>query len=122
MNTVSPATPTRKRRRPVPPVAPVNPWQWLGLARASLWRLVALLALVWVSGVIVIHQTHRQRVLFSGLQQQRAQANQLQVEWGQLLIEQSTFAQESRIALKAAEELQLRVPSPDSIVVVTRDD
>ena len=46
------------------------------------------------------------------------EANELSVEWGQLLIEQSTFGVEGRIEQKAIDQLGMRVPDVSQIVMV----
>ena len=65
--------------------------------------------------------TYQNRFLFNELQQLRNQANSLEVQWGQLLIEQSTFGLEGRIEQKATEQLHMHVPELDRIVMVTHD-
>lgn len=91
---------------------------WLGLQRAVSLRFSVLLLVVLGSGVTVVYVTHRDRLLFNELQQLKSDANSLQVEWGQLLIEQSTFGLEGRIENKATEQLHMHVPEVDRIVMV----
>ena len=76
---------------------------------------------VLVSGLLVVRTTHENRFAFNELQQLRDQAVQLDVEWGQLLLEQSTFGVDGRIEQKAAEQLQMQVPDIDDIVMVQHD-
>jgi cell division protein FtsL len=95
--------------------------QWLGLASARTFALYLLLAGVLVSGLLVVRTTHENRFAFNELQQLRDQAVQLDVEWGQLLLEQSTFGVDGRIEQKAAEQLQMQVPDIDDIVMVQHD-
>ncbi|MBL4820681.1 MAG: cell division protein FtsL [Gammaproteobacteria bacterium] len=81
-----------------------------------------LLILVFLgSGLSVVFMTYQNRFLFNELQQMRNQANELEVQWGQLLIEQSTFGLEGRIERKATQQLQLRVPEVDRIIMVKND-
>jgi cell division protein FtsL len=44
----------------------------------------------------------------------------LNVEWGQLLIEQSTFGVEGRIEQKAIEQLDMHVPDVSQIVMIAQ--
>jgi cell division protein FtsL len=81
---------------------------------------VLLLALL-VSGISVIYTTFKNRSMLNELQQLRNQRNELQVQWGQLLIEQSTFSLDSRIERKAIEELQMIVPEFSDVVMVRYD-
>ncbi len=77
-----------------------------------------MLAVVLVSGLAVVYSTHQYRYTFHEFQQLREQRNALEVEWGQLLIEQSTFGLESRIERKAMDELQLIFPEWSRTVMV----
>ena len=91
---------------------------WLGLASAPSALLYALLVSLLVSGLMVVKTTHENRFTFNELQVLREEANQLDVEWGQLLLEQSTFGLDGRIEQKATRELQMRVPRISDIVMV----
>jgi len=81
---------------------------------------VLLLALL-ASGISVIYTTFKNRSMLNDLQQLRNQRNELQVQWGQLLIEQSTFSLDSRIERKAIDELQMKVPEFSDVVMVRYD-
>lgn len=94
---------------------------WLGLASSKAMALYTLLGLMLVSGLMVVHTTHENRFAFNELQQLRDQANHLDVEWGQLLLEQSTFGVDGRIEQKAVDQLQMQVPEIDDIVMVRHD-
>jgi cell division protein FtsL len=76
--------------------------------------LIALLA----SGISLIYTTFKNRYLLNEIQELKQQRNELQVHWGQLLIEQSTFSLEGRIERKAVEELQMKVPEIADIIMV----
>ena len=82
---------------------------------------MGLILLVLGSGLSVVNMTHQNRSLFNELQQLRDHAINLDVQWGQLLIEQSTFGLEGRIEQKATEQLKLRVPELDRIIMVTNE-
>jgi cell division protein FtsL len=53
---------------------------------------------------------HKARKLFVELQKQQEDAKQLEVEYGQLQLEQSTWAMHSRVEKIAANILHMRVP------------
>ena len=53
--------------------------------------------------------------------QLKDEGNELEVKWGQLLIEQSTFGVEGRVEEKATNELQMQLPVPAEIVIVNYD-
>ena len=118
------AVSNRKFRRSdrVEPVVPPPVLVWLGLASASSALLHALLVSLLVSGLMVVKTTHENRFAFNQLQVLREEANQLDVEWGQLLLEQSTFGLGGRIEQKATRELQLQVPRISDIVMVNLNE
>lgn len=95
--------------------------QWAGLSQARTLALFGLLFLLLVSGLSVVRITHENRFAFNALQEQREEAVSLNVAWGQLLLEQSTFGVEGRIEQKAVEQLQMQVPEISDIVMVNHE-
>lgn len=94
---------------------------WAGLTARSTLGLLSLLACVLVSGLLVVKTTHQNRFTFNELQELKDEAVDLDVAWGQLLIEQSTFGVEGRIEQKAVQQLDMRVPEIADIVMVEHD-
>lgn len=84
---------------------------------AGFFALLLLLAVV-CSAVAVNYSVHKNRKLFAELQTLQKQADHLQVEWGQLLLEESSQAAHQRIEAKARQELQMEVPPLDSIAII----
>ena len=109
----------RNRQAVRPTVAPM--WRWSGLLQPRTLMLFSLLAAVLVSGLAVVRTTHQNRFAFNELQELKDEAVELNVAWGQLLIEQSTFGLEGRIEQKAAQQLQMQVPDISDIVMVRHD-
>lgn len=101
------------------------PWlevfAWLGLISRTSLALFTMLAVVLVSGLLVVKTTHQNRFTFNDLQELKDEAVELDVAWGQLLIEQSTFGVEGRIEQKAVEQLEMRIPETSDIVMVGHD-
>ena len=93
-------------------------WTWLGLGERRSEMFLLLLLCLLASGLGVVKTTHENRYVFNRLQELKNEANELSVEWGQLLIEQSTFGVEGRIEQKAIEQLGMRVPDVSQIVMV----
>ena len=85
---------------------------WVLLLVACLWVLVVLSAL----GVVASTQEVRRNV--NHLETLRYEASQLQVEWGQYLLEQSTWAAYSRVEGIAVKELNMFAPTSERIVMV----
>ena len=94
---------------------------WLGITSSKTIFLFVMLAIVLTSGLSVVRTTHANRFAFNELQQMKDEANKLDVQWGQLLLEQSTFGLDGRIEQKAIEQLQMQVPEIDDIVMVKHD-
>ena len=88
-------------------------------SRASWLCLLALLAATTGSATGVVYTTHKSRHLLNELQQLERQRNDLQVEWGQLLLEQSSLVSQGRIEKLAITELGMKIPEPENVVVVT---
>ena len=84
------------------------------------YLLPVLLALLLVSTAMgVAHQVFLYREEFKQLQEVRQQREKLDVEWGQLLIEQQTFGSTSQIGSRAVVSLRMYSPPPSQTVVLT---
>ena len=83
-------------------------------------RIIALLVLLAVvaSAVGVIYVKHQNRKLFIELEQQRKEQDQLDVDWGRLQLEQSTWATHGRIENIARRKLGMGLPSENEVVIV----
>ena len=78
-----------------------------------------LFAVLIMTALATITAQHKSRKLYIELQQQQDAANQYEVEWGQLQLEQSTWAMHSRIEEIAEKRLDMQVPDDKRIQVVT---
>ena len=88
---------------------------------SAAWRRGAvgvLTVLVVASALVVIYSAFLYRQLFNEQQQMLQARDGYQVEWGQLLLEQSALAAHSRIEKVVTEKLQMYVPAPNEIIVV----
>ncbi len=77
-----------------------------------------LLAVLVVCALSVVTSQHKARKLYVDLQKEQAIAKQLEVEWGQLQLEQSTWAMHARIEKIASGRLMMRVPPAGRVQVV----
>jgi cell division protein FtsL len=68
----------------------------------------------------MIYTKHESRKLFIELEQLTSERDALNIEWGQLQIEQSTWATHARIEKVALEELSLTRPATSEIFVIER--
>jgi len=81
--------------------------------------LILLAAAVLLSALSVVYSKHHSRKLFVELQALEGMRDGLNIEWGQLQLEQSTWAMPSRVEQIARTRLQMDVPAPDQIVIVS---
>jgi len=83
--------------------------------------LTMIFAMVCVmSAIALIYAKHESRKLFVELERLTTERDELNIEWGQLQIEQSTWATHARIERVAAEELSLTRPKATEIYVIER--
>ena len=81
--------------------------------------LVFVFAVVCVtSAMALVYTKHESRKLFVELEQLTDERDELNIEWGQLQIEQSTWATHARIEQLAAEDLKLTRPDTTEIFVI----
>jgi len=72
--------------------------------------LSLLFMVVVLSALSVVTSQHKARKLFIELQNEKAKAQQMDVEWGQLQLEQSTWAAPARVEGIAVHKLQMQTP------------
>ncbi len=77
-----------------------------------------LLAILLISSLGLVTSQHQARKRFMELEHEQEAAKQLEVEWGQLQLEQSTWAMHSRIETIAAGYLHMRLPPPSRLRLV----
>lgn len=77
-----------------------------------------LLASLIACAMVAVSSQHKARKLFVELERERAKAKQLEVEWGQLQLEQGTWATHSRVERIATRELNMKLPAATRIEVV----
>jgi cell division protein FtsL len=75
-----------------------------------------LLAMVLISALAVVSTNHRARKLVIEYEREQERMRALEVEWGQLQLEQSTWATHARIEEIARQRLGMRPPKPNQIV------
>ena len=78
----------------------------------------ALAGILVVCALALVTSQHKARKFFVELQKQQDQARQLEVEYGQLQLEQSTWAMHSRVEKIAENNLLMRVPPATRVHLV----
>jgi cell division protein FtsL len=83
-------------------------------------NLLLLLVLV-VCALGLVTSQHKARKLFSDLERELARARELDVEFGKLQLEASTWGLHARVEKVATGTLGMRVPDPRRVRVVERE-
>ena len=76
------------------------------------------LILVCSSALGVVYAANESRHLLNDLQVLVNRRNALQVEWGQLLLEQSSLVSQGRVEDIAIAELGMKIPTMENVVMV----
>lgn len=82
--------------------------------------LFPLVMAVFASAIGVIYVKHQTRQYFAQMQHLQRAAEDLHVEWSQLLVEQGTWASDARVEKMAREDLKMVLPKPQEVVVIKR--
>lgn len=83
-------------------------------------RLNILLILIVIACALsVVTSQHNARKLFMELERKQERTRQLTVEWGQLQLEQSTWAMRARVEKIATKQLLMKVPDASKIKVIS---
>ncbi|MDH3690088.1 MAG: cell division protein FtsL [Gammaproteobacteria bacterium] len=86
------------------------------MARRS--GLVILSMAVLISAMLVVHVRHQNRLAFVELKAVQDERDRLSVQWGQLLLEQGTWAVPQKVERLASQKLEMGMAPADRIVIV----
>ena len=94
----------------------------MGIAksRQPLLLTVVFAVVCVMSAMALIYTKHQSRKLFVELEALTTERDELNIEWGQLQIEQSTWATHARIEQVATGQLSLARPKSTEIYVIER--
>jgi cell division protein FtsL len=79
---------------------------------------LALVVVLVICALSVVSARHQARKLFIALQSEQAHARALDVEWGQLQLEISTWLMHNRVEEVARDRLKMAIPDPRHIYVL----
>ena len=79
---------------------------------------VTLFVVLLLCGLALVTSQHQARKLFVELQSEQDRGRELDIEFGQLQLEQSTWAMQSRVEKVASKKLGMRVPPVARVRVV----
>lgn len=80
----------------------------------------ALAVVVIGSSVGVVFSKHQSRKLFVELERLNQERDELNIEWGRLQLEQSSWAAHGRVEQIARERLHMTLPLPGETVIVSQ--
>jgi cell division protein FtsL len=85
--------------------------------------LLFVVSILWVgalgSAAGVIYCKHRAREMFVQLEQLNARRDNLEIEWGQLQLEQSAWSTQAFVERVATNKLHMAMPPPKEIEIIT---
>lgn len=82
------------------------------------WILIPLIVAVIASALGVVYSTHYSRKLFVELTELKKTRDGLNVEWGQLQLEQSTWATQGRIEELARKKLNMKALDYKQVIII----
>jgi cell division protein FtsL len=85
------------------------------MLRSSNALNVLLLVAVVMCALSVVTSQHKARKLYIELQKEKEQAQQMEVEWGQLQLELSTWATPARVEKVAVRQLGMHLPGSGQV-------
>lgn len=77
-----------------------------------------LMAFAVACALFAVDSNHRARKLFIELEREQTRMRNLEIEWGQLQLEQSTWSNHARIERIARDKLQMKTPAPNQILTL----
>jgi cell division protein FtsL len=84
--------------------------------------LAFVISILWVgalgSAAGAIYCKHRAREMFIQLEQLNARRDNLEIEWGQLQLEQSAWSTQAFVERVASTKLHMEMPPPKEIEIV----
>ena len=85
------------------------------------WLLGAVGVLIVVaSAIAAVYAKHESRKLFAELQVLIVERDRMEVEWGRLQIEQSTWSTYARVEQLARDEMNMHSPQPEQIRLLSQ--
>ena len=92
------------------------------MAIAQNWKqrywVIALVAINIISAAGISYCVHVSRNIVAELQALKQESNALEVEWGQLLLEQSAWGSYARVEKIAMSQLKMKVPEANEMIMV----
>ena len=74
-----------------------------------------LLVALMVCALSVVTSQHKARKMYIEFQKEKESAQKMEVEWGQLQLEQSTWATPARVERIAVQQLKMQLPKSEQV-------
>lgn len=87
------------------------------LSRSSL-RVIFLVVAIMISALVLVYVKDLNRRLFIEYQNLQQANNELNIEYGKLLLEQGAWSTQERVQTIAMRSLNMEIPSSDDIVIL----
>jgi cell division protein FtsL len=79
---------------------------------------VALVLTILTSALAIVYVTNASRSFNANVQQVLAQREQLHIQWGQLLLEKSSWVTQARVQQTAEHDFGMAIPTKKSVVII----
>lgn len=89
-----------------------------GMLSRQVVVVLFLMICICLSSIAVVYSSHTSRQLFHELTEMKEERQDLQTEWGQLLLEQSALSSHTRVENLAAKKLEMQIPAAEDIKLV----
>jgi cell division protein FtsL len=83
---------------------------------------LALWGLLFAAAIAVVWSKHQARSLFIQLQTLNGERDALDIEWGQLKLEQSAWSTHGRVEQTARGALRMVIPRPEEVRIVKHEE
>ncbi len=88
------------------------------MRRIHLIMLTLLVIMVIGSAIFVVYAKYSSRQLFMNLQELARERDRIDMDWGKLQLEYGTWGAPRRVESLARDELKMRLPRGEEVVVI----
>ena len=90
--------------------------------RVDIWLGILLTFAILATSFFVIETAYQTRQMYSELQKLRVERNQMTIEWGRLMLERGAISADMRLDTLARQEMILRSPSNQQVILMERPE
>lgn len=82
-------------------------------------RATLFVLLIVISALSIVGLRQQNRMAFAELQSLRVERDDLNIEWGRLLLEQGAWSQHQRVEKIAQSRLDMKIPDSRKVVIIS---